>query len=153
LTLLGKISALPRRWRVLFAGAIVLLLAFFLYPFKTTIVPRWRLNVVDETRVQGVPDIRVTEHWQHYLLESEGHEEMQKTDQSGLVDFPARTIRASLGSRILRTIINFARQGANAKSGPYASVVVWGSFDYETTVAVYQPEAPTQTEIVVHRKK
>ncbi len=153
MTLFGKISALPRRWRLLFAGALVLLLAFFLYPFKTTIVPRWRLNVVDETRVLGVPDIRVTEHWQHYLLESEGHEERQKTDQNGLVDFPARTIRASVASRIIRTIIGFARQGANGKFGPYASIVVWGSADYETTVAVYQPEAPTKTEIVVHRRQ
>jgi hypothetical protein len=136
---------------VLFVGALGLLLALFLYPFKTTIVPRWRLNVVDETRIQGVPDIRVTEHWQHYLLESEGHEEMQKTNQNGLVDFSARTIRASLASRVIQTIINFARQGANAKSGPYASIVVWGSSDYETTVAVHQPDAPTQTEIVVHR--
>src|SRR2546425_4066631 len=100
LTLFGKIPELPRRWRVLFAGAAVLLLAFLLYPFKTRIVPRWRLNVVDEARVLGVPDIRVTEHWQHYLLESEGHEEMQKTNQNGLVDFPARTIRASLASRV-----------------------------------------------------
>jgi len=151
--LFGKIAELPRRWRVLFAGAAVLLLALFLYPFKTTIVPRWRLNVVDETRVLGVPDIRVTEHWQHYLLESEGHEEMQKTNQNGLVDFPTRTIRASLASRVTRTIFNFAREGANAKSGPYASIVVWGSSDYETTVAVYQPDTPTQTEIVVHRQE
>jgi len=151
--LFGKIAELPRRWRVLFAGAAVLLLALFLYPFKTTIVPRWRLNVVDETRVLGVPDIRVTEHWQHYLLESEGHEEMQKTNQNGLVDFPMRTIRASLASRVTRTIFNFAREGANAKSGPYASIVVWGSSDYETTVAVYQPDTPTQTEIVVHRQE
>ena len=153
MTLFGKIAELPRRWRGLFAGAAVLLFAFFLYPFKTTIVPRWRLNVVDETRVLGVPDIRVTEHWQHYLLESEGHEEMQKTNQNGLVDFSERTIRTSLASRVMRTIFNFARQGANAKSGPYASIVVWGSSDYETTVAVYQPETPTQTEIVVHRRK
>jgi len=151
--LFGKIAELPRRWRVLFASAAVLLLALFLYPFKTTIVPRWRLNVVDETRVLGVPDIRVTEHWQHYLLESEGHEEMQKTNQNGLVDFPMSTIRASLASRVTRTIFNFAREGANAKSGPYASIVVWGSSDYETTVAVYQPDTPTQTEIVVHRQE
>ena len=145
MTLFGKIAELPKRWRVLFAGAAVLLLVFFLYPFKTTIVPRWRLNVVDETRVLGVPDIRVTEHWQHYLLESEGHEEMQKTNQNGLVDFPERTIRASLASRVMRTIFNFAGQGATAKTGPYASIVVWGSSDYETTVAVYQPDTPTQT--------
>ena len=138
---------------MLFVGAAVLLLAFFLYPFKTTIVPRWRLNVVDETRVLGVPDIRVTEHWQHYLLESEGHEEMQKTNQNGLVDFPARTIRASLASRVMRTIFNFARQGANARLDAYASIVIWGNAGYETTVAVYQPEAPTQTEIVVRRQE
>jgi len=116
-----------------------------------TSAPRWRLRVVDDggTVVRG---IRVTEHWQHYLVESEGHEEVQPTDESGGVDFPERTVRASLVSRVLAKLRRFASLGTPARSGPYASIVVWGSRDYETAVAVYQSAAPLQNEVVVHRR-
>jgi hypothetical protein len=47
-----------------------------------------------------VRQIKVTEHWQHYLVESEGHEEVRQTDESGRVDFPERSVRASVASRM-----------------------------------------------------
>ena len=147
---LAKIAGLPRRWRLLIVGASVFVLLVFLFPFKSTTVPRWRLNVVDQSGVAGIPNIRVTEHWQHYLLESGGHEEVLKTDANGVVSFPERTVRGSIAARLWGTIANFAGRGFNAKYDPYASVVVWGDQNYETAVAVYHPETP-QTEIVVHR--
>jgi hypothetical protein len=152
LTLFGKISDLPGRWRALLAGASLLFLIILFFPFQSTIVPPWRLHVVDDTGAQ-VPDIKVTEHWQYYLLESEGHEDMLTSDERGRVGFPARTIRAGIASRVIDAIANFARQGAKAKFGPYASIVVWGSRDYETAVAVYQPGMPPQADIVVHRQR
>ena len=117
-----------------------------------TSAPRWQLRVVDDGGT-AVRDIRVTEHWQHYLVESEGHEEVLRTDESGRVDFPERTVRASIASRLLAKLRRFGSLGTPARSGPYASVVVWGSRDYETVVAVYQPEAPPQSEVVVHRQR
>ena len=149
MTLFGKISEVPRRWRAILAGTVSLLLALFFYPFKTTIVPRWRLHVVDET---GAParNLNVTEHWQHYTLESKGYDEILRPDESGTVDFPERIIRASIASRIVGAVKNFVSPG---KFGPYASIVVWGSRDYATAVAVYQPETSPQTEIVVQRQK
>lgn len=96
--------------------------------------------------------ISVTEHWQHYLLESAGHEEARQTDESGMVDFPARTVRASLVARVIDAVINIVREGAKAKMEPYASLVVWGSRDHETAVALYNPGEPTQTQVVVHRR-
>lgn len=116
-----------------------------------TTAPRWRLRVVDDagTLVRG---IKVTEHWQHYLVESEGHEEVRQTDERGGVDFPERTVRASFVSRALGKMGRFGSLGTPARAGPYASVVVWGSRDYETVVAVYEPEAPLQSEVVVHRQ-
>jgi hypothetical protein len=57
------------------AAASILLLGLILfYPFQTTIVPEWSLKVVDE---EGLPvrDVNVTEHWQHFLLESASHED------------------------------------------------------------------------------
>ena len=146
----GKIHSLPKRRRAILAGVVVLLLVILFFPFQSTTVPQWRLHVVDDTGAQ-VPGINVTEHWQHYLLESDGHEEMLTTDERGRVGFQARTIRAGVASRVIDTIANFARQGARAKFDPYASIVVWGSRDYETAVAVYQPGTPPQADIVIHR--
>jgi hypothetical protein len=130
---------------------LVVFLITILYPFKTTIVPQWRIHVLDET---GAPvrAISVTEHWQHYTLEAQGREEILKTDETGWVDFPERTVRGNVISRLAGTIQSFVRRGANGRLGPYASIVVWGSRNYETAVAVFQPEMSPQTEIVIHRQ-
>ncbi len=52
-------------------GAMALL---WLYPFKTTVVPEWRVRIVDEA---GNPlrTTRVRELWQRYTIESASHEE------------------------------------------------------------------------------
>lgn len=147
----GKIFQFVKRWRAWLAGAVVLLLLILFFPFQSTTVPRWRVHIVDETGAI-VPNISVTEHWQHYLLESAGHEEARLTDHTGVVDFPERTVRAGIVSRAVDALINIARAGAKAKMGPYASLVVWGSRDHETAVATYTPGAPTQSEVVVHRR-
>lgn len=114
-------------------------------------MPQWRVRVVDESGAQ-VPGINVTQHWQHYLIESEGHEENRKTDESGLVEFPARKVRASLITRLVDSVLNLAGQGRSAKFGPYASLVVWGSREHETAVATYTPGAQPQSEVIVHRQ-
>ena len=152
MTLFGKLSQLPKRWRAWLAGAVVLLLLILFFPFQFTTVPRWRVHIVDEAGVQA-PGVSVTEHWQHYSLEFEGHQEMRQTDETGLVDFSARTVRASIITRAVDAIMKLVREGDNAKFGPYASLVVWGRRDYETAVAIYKPGTPPQTEIVVHRQR
>ena len=144
-----SISGLGPRSRKAIAGALILLLVTLLYPFKTTIVPDWQLRVIDET---GAPvrAIKVTEHWQHYLLESSAHEDLQQTGDDGSVKFPDRAIRASLLRRLLATIVRLTKSGTRAKREPYASVVVWGSNSHETAVAVYNEEQSPQSEVVVH---
>ena len=146
----GKVSALPKRWRARLAGAALLLLILLIYPFQSTTVPRWRLRILDDEGAQ-VSGISVTEHWQHYLIESDGHEEVRKTDRNGLVEFPARTVRASIITRIIDALLNFSSEGRSARLGPYASLVIWGSRDYETAVTIYKPGAPLQDEVIVHR--
>lgn len=116
------------------------------------VVPAWRLRVVDESGTL-VRDIKVTEHWQHYLVETEGHEEVRQTDQSGHVDFPERTVRASFMTRVLGILSRFTALGTPRKSGPYASLVVWGNRDYVTEVAGYQPDLPLPNQVVVHRPR
>ena len=116
------------------------------------VVPRWQLQVADSSGMR-VGNIKVTEHWQHYLVETEGHEEMRQTDANGQVDFPERTVRASFTSRLLGRLSRFRTMGEPAKSGPYASIVVWGNKDYVPEVAVYQPDGPVQNMVVVHRPR
>jgi hypothetical protein len=138
----------PRLIRAL-TGLLLLLAVLLLFPFKTTIVPTWTLRVMDESATP-VPGINVTEHWQHYLLENSGHEDLRQVGADGRVSFPERTIRASLLRRFLANVSRVDKTGAEAKSEPYASVVVWGSKAHETAVAVYHEEQSPQSEIVVH---
>lgn len=142
------ISALAPRVRAAIATFLLLLLVVFVYPFKTTIVPEWNLKVVDDSGV-ALGEINVTEHWQHYLLESAAHEESQRTSQDGFVSFPARAIRASLLGRGWATVSRIKQDGRRARRMPVASIVVWGSKDYATTVTVYAPNELPQSHIVV----
>ena len=77
-----------------------------LFPIETTIVPIWKLQVVD---VNGTAcsSIRVTQSWGHYSLYIDGNysSEHRLTDMSGYVQFPERTIRASLPRRLIMPII------------------------------------------------
>jgi hypothetical protein len=138
------------RFRIIVIAASVLVLVFFLYPFETTTVPQWNLRVVDDP---GAPvrEINVTEHWQNYSLESAGHEEVQTTNQDGLVSFVARGIRASLVRRLVARIGRFGSSENRGRPIHYGAVVVWGSRSHETTVGIYQGEETPQPEIRVPR--
>jgi hypothetical protein len=127
---------------------IVIALVLLFYPFQTTIVPEWSLRVVDEEGA-AVRNVNVTEHWQHFLLESLAHEDVRQVSENGAVSFPERTIRASVVSRGLATISRIKRDGWRARRSPAASVVVWGNPGYATTVAVYFPSALPQSHVIV----
>lgn len=152
MTWFANIPAIPRRLQAALAGVLLLLLILIVFPFKLSTAPTWRLRVVDDSG-GAVRNIKVTEHWQHYLVESEGHEEVLTTDGDGVVDFPERTVRASLLSRLLAKFRRFGSREVPLRPGPYASIVVWGRRDYETVVAVYVPDAPLPGEVVVHRQR
>jgi hypothetical protein len=138
------------RFRIVVLATSVVFLVIVSYPFETTIVPQWNLQVVDEA---GAPvrEINVTEHWQHYVLESGGHEEAQTTNQDGLVSFGARSIRASVVRRLFAQLSNFGSYDNRGRPIRYGAVVVWGSKSYETTVAIYPGEGTPQPEIRVQR--
>lgn len=143
------ITQLGPRWRKALGSALLALLLILLYPFKTTTVPEWNLRVLDDSG-SAVRGIKVTEHWQHYLLEASGHEDPRTTNEEGRVGFPARSIRASLLRRLLARVGKIGSQGDRSRTDPYGSVVVWGSKDHATTVAVYPEGGIPQPEIIVH---
>jgi hypothetical protein len=146
-----KTPRLLRTGRSTRTAAVVFLLVslvLLFYPFQTTIVPEWSLRVVDEEG-GAVRDVNVTEHWQHFLLESSSHEDVRRVTENGAVSFPERTIRASLVSRGIATIGRIKRDGWRARRSPAASVVVWGNAGYATTVAVYFSSALPPSHVVV----
>jgi hypothetical protein len=142
------IAELSARVKYALGLVLLLLLLVLIYPFQTTIVPHWRFLVVDD-HGSPVRAMNVTEHWRHYLLESEGHEEIARTEDDGQVNFPARTIRASLLHRMMARINKAAGGSGQARVDASASVVLWGSKKYQTTVAIYSEPNPPQSEISV----
>lgn len=138
------------RFRILVLAIVVFLLVTFLYPFQSTTLPEWNLRVVDDAGVP-VQEINVTEHWQDYMLEAEGHEEVRTTNQDGRVSFGQRNLRASLTRRLLARINKFGKHQPEGRAIRYGSVVVWGNRNYETTVAVNQAEVPP-AEVNVRRR-
>jgi hypothetical protein len=145
-----RIKQLTPRMLKIVVGALLILLLLVIYPFQTTVVPVWSLHVVDDQRAH-VSGINVTQHWQHNLLESVGHEELQRTNAEGQVVFPRRTIRASLFSRARSAAMKLFKDGSQAKFNTYASVVVWGSNENQTNVAVYEGEGTPPPQVVAAR--
>jgi hypothetical protein len=144
------IIKLSPRWRKALGLALLVVLLIVLYPYKTTTLPEWNLRVLDDGG-DMVYGIKVTEHWQNYLLEASGHEDARITNEEGRVGFPARSIRASLLGRLLARIGKVGSKGDSGRTDPYGSVVVWGSKNHALTVAVYRDGELPQAEIRVQR--
>jgi hypothetical protein len=141
---------LPRTIRIALVALLVVVVLVLVYPFKTVVVPAWPLRVIDNSN-RPIAGINVTEHWQHYLLEDEGHEVLQRSDEFGAVSFPERSIRASLLRRGYRMLTKIGREGFRGRWDRYGSVVVRGSREHATTTAVHVPETVPQNSIVVPR--
>jgi hypothetical protein len=125
-------------------------LTVFLYPFETLVVPEWKAKIVDEGS-NPLARVRVTEHWQHYSIETQGHEADAWADQLGDVAFPQRTIRASLFRRLFGAIRNIVRTGIHASFGPSAYLIVLTDFEHSTENADYSPGKPPAQTIVLRR--
>src|SRR6266496_2632386 len=113
-------------------------LTVFLYPFETLVVPEWKARIVDE-RANPLVSVKVSEHWQHYSVETQGHEADSGTDQQGYVAFPRRTIRASLFMRVFGPVRNILHTGIHSSFGPSAYLIVSTSFEHSTENADYDP--------------
>lgn len=148
--LLQKLSRLGFRSRLTLSSALLLVLVLLVYPFESVVAPEWKLRVLDDA---GAPVVRinVTEHWQHYLLETTGHEERMRTGDDGMVAFPSRSLRASLVRRGVAAVGNLWRHGRKARFSPHVAVVVWGSPQHATAAMIYHQDTQPPTEIVVAR--
>jgi hypothetical protein len=131
---------------------LILALVFVtsLFPFSTTLVPEWKLRVVDET---GAPYVGkgVREFCDSYTLNispcQEAGDLMRVTDNDGYVVFPERRIRASLLSRIVRTILSLVTLLPHGAIGSQVYVDATGPRGYETLK--YAPDKPLPTEFIL----
>jgi hypothetical protein len=136
----GALAVLPRRYTAALLGVIVLLL-----PYSTTVVPEWKVRVVDQ-HGRPVAGVVVSESWQDYSLEGEGHEEDRLTDEAGYVTFPERKIWSPLGWRIISTGMAAFLTLAHGSMGPHATVMVSGG-----GVKWYGPGEPLPAVIQLER--
>ena len=116
----------PAKKRYLIFAITCLTVVLFLYPFESTVVPAWRLQVVD---VDGnaCSNMRVTEDWGHYSLYLDGWlgSDDRFTGINGYVKFPERTVRAGLLRRIVVPVIAHILVIAHGSVG--ASGAVWAT--------------------------
>jgi len=103
------------------ATAVIGVLVVLAYPYETTVVPEQRALFVTND-MHPIKDALIRQSWQHYSLESEGHEEDLPTDSHGRVTFPKRTIRAPLIWRALSPLADIAGQGVHASFGVHTDM-------------------------------
>jgi hypothetical protein len=124
----------------------VLLAVVLFYPFETTVVPEWKIRVVDAVG-NPVKGVVVNQGWRHHSIEIHRQEQSLVADAEGYVTFPRRTARAGLLVRAVGSVI--AEFNPHGRTGPYAFVDVLGP--YSGTAAEYSPGKPIPTTITVSR--
>jgi len=93
--------------------------------------------------------VRVSEHWHHFSIETEGHEADFLTDEHGYVAFPRRTIKASLLMRAFGPVRNVLQTGVHSSFGPVAYLIVLTGFEHSSENADYRPGYPPPQEVVI----
>lgn len=129
-------------WALLILGAVCL------YPFQSTVLPSQSVLVVTE-EWKPVQGCSVRQRWQNYSLESRGHEQDLRTDESGRATFPRRTIRASVLRRVMHPFWNILRQGIHASFGVHTETLEQGGGTARPESAKTEPRPG---EIVLRRR-
>ena len=139
-------ARIKKKYLVLGIAAFVAVVA--LYPFESTVVSEWTLEVRD---VDGnlCQNMRVTESWAHYslFLGPNGKTDDRFTDLNGLVVFPERTVRAT-GLRPVVVPI-FAHILTIAHGSVGADGAVWASGLKDVAWLSYTPGKPLPYNMLV----
>ena len=139
-----------RRRRLITLLLVGVVTTVALYPWKTTVVPEWRVRIVDHS---GSPlgHAAVREVWHHSSLESGSHQQDLVTDKDGYVTFPERTIRAPLALRVLGSMVT--KLNPHGSSDPFAIVIVLSpAYDTWSNNALLKGQ-PLPKEIVVTKNR
>jgi hypothetical protein len=134
-----------KKWYFLF----VIVGLILLFPYKTTLVPAWQVQVVDE-HGKPYPKKLVRQYCDDYSLGISPCNELdadQETDANGYVVFPERTIRASIISRAVRKGFYGVMTIAHGSYGKRVELTTTGPKDYKTLE--YIPGKPLPTKFVL----
>jgi hypothetical protein len=99
---------------------LILLIALTFIPFNTTLVPEWKVQVVDEN---GKPykDKLVRQFCYNYTLGvspcSDADDSLKLTEENGYVVFPERKINMSLLFRLVRPVFYYVMRLAHGSYG------------------------------------
>lgn len=116
-----------KRWGGKIALAVVVVAAaVLLFPVEQTVAPRWFITVVDEkgARLSG---LEVRETWRQRSIEPKAHEEIRKTDATGVVTFPRRSTQVSYASRMMGCWAQRRKSPSPGACGPHAEIWAFGS--------------------------
>ena len=136
--------------RYLIAAIICFAILVLVVPFESTVVPKWKLQIVD-VNGNACPKMRVTQSWAHYSLHLDGHytSEDRSTDLNGFVEFPTRTVSAGLGRQLVVPLIAHVMVIAHGSVGPNSSV--WASGIKDVAWLNYTPGKPLPDKMRVEK--
>jgi len=139
---------LKRRKPFIWISAVVLGAAtLLLLPWESPVAPQVRVQVLDETG-RPASNVVVTQRWGHFNFGSE-KETHARTNESGYVEFPPRSVRANLASRIIKPVVDvLTHEGL----GPYAQIHAYGSDPYVWTSVASSVKDPLPTEVRLKRR-
>jgi len=127
-----KVAALMLRSKkkIILISLSCVLVGAATYPFESTVVPPWKVKVV-EVYGAACSNMPVTESWAHYSLFLDGHFQSadQLTDPEGFVEFPERRIRAIGLRRLIMPIVTKVLTIAHGSTGVHGTVSVSGPKD------------------------
>lgn len=123
-----------------------------IYPFETTVVPAWKIRVIDNHGAP-YPGLKATEVWRHYslTLSAGDNEEDRWTDNEGYVEFPKRTIRMSAVKRLGFTILTAINSLMHGSTGVHAYVLATGP--QGITYVKYDPQKSPPDRFILPREK
>ena len=127
--------------------ALLLVAVFLFFPWNSRVAPAVRVQVLDEN---GNParHIVVTQRWGHFNFSS-WEKAISRTDGNGHAEFPMRSVRANLLSRIVKPVYGVIY---NEGIGPYAEIHAYGEDPHVWTSVGCSVKDPMPTEMRLKRR-
>ena len=130
------------------SGTVAAVVALGAFPFKLITVPEWRIQFTD-LRGSALTGLEVEQNWQNYTVEIEAHVAKAKTDASGHVTFPERSLTTSPLMFFVGAVRSLGRGGIHASFGPSSSIIAQcGLIDTgERLTSYYGTDLPIQAKL------
>lgn len=129
---------------------VIILFIISLIPFPTTMVPEWKLKVVDEND-KPYQNLLVRQHCRNYTLNRDcsGDEPNPYTNQDGEVVFPKRTVSMSLLIRGMTTMGSLFQKffSYHGELGSRVTVDASGPLGYQRLE--YKPGEPLPDKFIL----